>query len=289
MASHRHHLPCLQRPQTHLAKKVEGHLWGPLPGTLRTHKDPPHPPPGERSRPSTTRHTHPRVMGVHHTHKPRRQRRTLGPRYPSSKPRPKPHTATPSQATPFAGHIKTTTPSPPNQAPPPIDTKKGAVTRVVCPPGPPVYMDSCTAARASGPGDLRAGKRSARPGAPPTARPVAVGGRSNLEQHHPCQRNQGVRTAPSRVRRLATCCCCQKWATSGMSVDLEVACPDRQLPRRAQRQAPPASPPGPGAPGDTLPHARVQPSTHATTHTATGARWYRARVGLRRHTGHTPH
>ena len=30
-----------------------------------------------------------------------------------------------------------------------------AVTRVVCPPGPPVYEDSCTAARTSGPGGPR--------------------------------------------------------------------------------------------------------------------------------------
>ena len=54
--------------------------------------------------------------------------------------------------------------------------------------------------------DPRAGKRSARPGAPPTARPVTVGGWSSLEQHHPCQCNQGVRTAPSRVWSLATPC-----------------------------------------------------------------------------------
>ena len=32
---------------------------------------------------------------------------------------------------------------------------QGAVTRVVCPPGPPVYEDSCTAAWTSGPGGPR--------------------------------------------------------------------------------------------------------------------------------------
>ena len=68
-------------------------------------------------------------------------------------------------------------------------------TRTVAPPpGPLARVD---------PG---AGKRSARPGAPPTARPVTVGGRSSLEQHHPCQGNQGVRTAPSRVWSMATPC-----------------------------------------------------------------------------------
>ena len=75
---------------------------------------------------------------------------------------------------------------------------------MVCPPGPAMYEDSCTAARTSGPGGPRG--REARPGAPPTARPVTVGGSSSLEQHHPCQCNQGVRTAPSRVWSMATPC-----------------------------------------------------------------------------------
>ena len=70
MASHRHHLPHPQRPHTHLAAKVGGHLGGPPPRTPRAHGQPPHPPPGTRSRPSTTRHTHPGVMGVRHTNKP---------------------------------------------------------------------------------------------------------------------------------------------------------------------------------------------------------------------------
>ena len=46
---------------------------------------------------------------------------------------------------------------------------------VASPPGPLARVD---------PG---AGKCSARPGAPQTARPVTVGGRSSLEEHHPCQ------------------------------------------------------------------------------------------------------
>ena len=41
------------------------------------------------------------------------------------------------------------------QPPPPQGADQGAVTRVVCPPGPPVYEDSCTAARTSGPGGPR--------------------------------------------------------------------------------------------------------------------------------------
>ena len=70
MASHRHPLPRPERPHTHLATKVGRHPWGPPPGTQRIHTHPPHPTPGARSRPSTTRHTHPGVLGVRHTHEP---------------------------------------------------------------------------------------------------------------------------------------------------------------------------------------------------------------------------
>ena len=68
-------------------------------------------------------------------------------------------------------------------------------TRTVAPPPGPL-------ARV----DPRAGKCSARPRAPPTPRPVTLGGRSSLEQHHPCQCNQGVRTAPRCVLSMATPC-----------------------------------------------------------------------------------
>ena len=119
MASHRHHLPHPRRPHTHLAATVGGHLGGPSPRTPRVHAHPPHPTPDTRSRPSTTGHTHPGIMDVRHTQKTHKQRRTSRPPYRSSKPRPRPRTATPNEATPFGGHTKTTTPSPPNQAPPP--------------------------------------------------------------------------------------------------------------------------------------------------------------------------
>ena len=42
-------------------------------------------------------------------------------------PRPKPRTATPNEATPFGGHTKTTTPSSPNQRPPPLDINTTAL------------------------------------------------------------------------------------------------------------------------------------------------------------------
>ena len=50
-------------------------------------------------------------------------------------------------------HSPTQLPSARSPRPPP--PTQGAVTRVVCPPGPPVYEDSCTAARTSGPGGPR--------------------------------------------------------------------------------------------------------------------------------------
>ena len=90
MASHRHHLPHPQRPHTQLAATVGGHPGGPPPGTPRAHAHPPHPLAGTRSRPSTTRHTPPGVMGVRHTHKPTssggHQDRTIHPASPHQDP-----------------------------------------------------------------------------------------------------------------------------------------------------------------------------------------------------------
>ena len=51
-------------------KRWEDIPGGPPPRTPRAHAHPPHPLPGTRSRPSTTRHTHPGIMGIRHTHKP---------------------------------------------------------------------------------------------------------------------------------------------------------------------------------------------------------------------------
>ena len=58
--------------------------------------------------------------------------------------------------------------------PPPV--AKGAVTRVVCPPGPPVYEDSCTAARTSGPGGPR-GREALGASRGPSNRPPRHRGR----------------------------------------------------------------------------------------------------------------
>ena len=70
MASHRHHLPHPEQPHTHLAATVGRHPSGRPPVSSRAHAHRTHPPPGTRSRPSATRHTHPGAMGVRHTIKP---------------------------------------------------------------------------------------------------------------------------------------------------------------------------------------------------------------------------
>ena len=66
-------------------------------------------------------------MGICHTHEPTssggHQDRTIHP----ASPEPKRHTATPNEATPFGGHIKTRTPSPPHQGPPPLGTNTTAL------------------------------------------------------------------------------------------------------------------------------------------------------------------
>ena len=68
-------------------------------------------------------------------------------------------------------------------------------------------------------------------------------------------------------------CLMQSWSRWQHVSDQEAACPDRILPRRAQRQAPMAFLPGPGAPGNTLPPTRVPPPpppTRASTSSSQG-------------------
>ena len=50
--------------------------------------------------------------------------------------------------------------------PPPPSLPQGAVTWVVCPPGPPVYVDSCSAARVSGPGGPQGNEALSAPWGP---------------------------------------------------------------------------------------------------------------------------
>ena len=119
MASHRHHLPHPQRPHTHLAATVGGHPGGLPPRTPRAHAHPPHPSPGTRSRPSTTRHTHPGIMGVHRTHKPTssggHQDRPIHPASPDPDPSPQHRTRLHHLVgIPRPGH-----PHPPTRGPPP--------------------------------------------------------------------------------------------------------------------------------------------------------------------------
>ena len=76
-------------------------------------------------------------------------------------------------------------------------------------------------------------------------------------------------------------CLMQSWGRWQHVNDREAACPVRTLPRRAQRQAPMASLPGPGAPGITQPPTRAPPP-HAPPPQAARARWWRTLVHTRR-------
>ena len=119
MANHRHHLPLPVRPHTHLGATVGGHLRGPPPRTPRAHAHPPHPTPGKRSGPSTTRHTHPEIMGVHHTHKATSSRghqdRPIHPASPDRDPAPQ-H---PTRLHHLVGIQRPRHPHPPTRPPPP--------------------------------------------------------------------------------------------------------------------------------------------------------------------------
>ena len=119
-------------------------------------------------------------------------------------------------------------------------------TRAVAPPPRP-------RARAGS----RAGQRSARPGAPPPAVPQRRGRRVQSTTTPPVPRAVRRCGPPPVVRPgSAPPCLMQSWGRWQHVNDREAACPDRTLPRRAQRQAPMASLPGPGAPGITQPPTR---------------------------------
>ena len=119
MASHRAHLPRPQGPHTHLATQVGGHPWRPPPGTPRTHAHQEQPLAGARSSPSSTRHTHPGVMGICHNQKPTssggHQDRTIHPIGPDRKPTPQ-H---PMRLHHFVGISRPRHPHPPTSPPPP--------------------------------------------------------------------------------------------------------------------------------------------------------------------------
>ena len=114
-----------------LATQVGGHPWRPPAGTPRTDTHPPHLPPGVRSSPSATRHTHPGVMGIRHTHKPTSSRghqdRTIHPTGPDPNPIPQ-H---PTRLHHLVGISRPRHPQPPTSPPPPpprpLDTNTTAL------------------------------------------------------------------------------------------------------------------------------------------------------------------
>ena len=119
MVSHRHHLPCPQRPHTHLAATMGGHSLGPPPGKPGAHTRPAYPPPGTTSRPSTTRHTHPGVMGVRHTRKPTSSRGRQDRTVHRAGPDPDPAPQRPTRLHHLVGIARPRHPYPPTSCPPP--------------------------------------------------------------------------------------------------------------------------------------------------------------------------
>ena len=182
-------------------------------------------------------------------------------------------------ATP-GGQIATCRPLPP----PPFLT--GAVTRVVCPLGPPVYAGSSTATRAPSPGRLQGRAALSAPWSPSSCRPIAPWADGPVQDSTTCASgSHGVWTPP--VVRLGSVplCLMQSWSRWQHVSDQEAACPDRILPRRAQCQAPMASLPGPGAPGNTLPHTRPAPPPpppHTPPPLAARDRWWQTLVHTQR-------
>ena len=78
-------------------------------------------------------------------------------------------------------------------------------------------------------------------------------------------------TPPVERPGSAPPCLMQSWGSWPHVNDREAACPVRTLPRRAQRQAPMASLPGPGAPGITQPPTRPPPPRRASTTSSQGS------------------
>ena len=116
-------------------------------------------------------------------------------------------------------------------------------------------LGRCNMTQASGQGTAQ---RALKPLQLPM--PATVGGWSSLEQHHLCLvQSRSADHPQSCSGRGCPRACSSRGAAGSMSIDQEAACPGRRLSRWAQRHAPPASPAGPGAPGNT------RTRTHAPT------------------------
>ena len=145
----------------------------------------------------------------------------------------------------------------PHFQPPPPPLPYGAVTRVVCPLGPPVYAGSSTATQAPSPGRLQGRATLGAPWSPSPCRPSTPWAEGPVHDNTTSALgSQEVWTPPVVRPGSAPPCLMQSWGRWQHVNDREAACPDRTLPRRAQRQAPMASLPGPGAPGITQPPTR---------------------------------
>ena len=142
--------------------------------------------------------------------------------------------------------------------PPPLPDRSGHSGGV--PSGPPVYAGSSTATRAPSPGRLQGRAALSVPWSPSSCRPLAPWADGPVQDSTTCaSSSHGVWTPPVVRPGSAPPCLMQSWSRWQHVSGQEAACPDRILPQPAQRQAPMASLPGPGAPGNTVPPTCVPP------------------------------
>ena len=139
--------------------------------------------------------------------------------------------------------------------PPPPSLRSGHSGGV--PSGPPVYAGSSTATQAPSPGRLQGRAALGAPWSPSPCRPSTPWAEGPVHDNTTSALgSQEVWTPPVVRPGSAPPCLMQSWGRWQHVNDREAAYPDRTLPRRAQRQAPIASLPGPGAPGITQPPTR---------------------------------
>ena len=105
----------------------------------------------------------------------------------------------------------------PTPAPPPFLT--GAVTRMVCPLGPPVYAGSSTATRAPSPGRLQGRAALSAPRSPSSCRLLAPWAEGPVQDSTTCASgSHGVWTPQSCAQGARPRASCSRGAAGSMSV-----------------------------------------------------------------------
>ena len=153
-------------------------------------------------------------------------------------------------------------PTPPSTPPPTPPLPNGAVTRVVCPPGPPVYEDSSTATQAPSPGRLQGRAALSAPWSPSSCSPLVPWAEGPVQNSTPVplavtgcgppqSRAKGARPRASCSRQAACSMSMTRrrrvqidYSPGGLSVRLPWP-PCRRLEHQASHSPPHASRPPP--------------------------------------------